>query len=268
MLLGAADLVEKRWWRSAFFFAAAVWVKLTPMVVALLFAALWPRRLGPKLLAALLVLGLVPFLSRPPAMVWGHYCDWVGHLSQTGSERWPGFRDAWTVWIVVCHLFEGKTGAVYLLDPLNSTVYRAVQLMAAAGVLGWCLLQKRAGIPSRQLVLSAFAAGCAWLMLFGPSIEHATFVFLAPVLAWAMLDRTGDPANRPLAWAAGLLILFLGFGGVARVLGEGLPLTLTALPVGTALFAVWLVVNQGLGTQALCGPTEPLCGSATSRQAA
>jgi hypothetical protein len=268
ILLGAADLARGRFWPSAFYLAGAVWVKLTPLTVALLFSALWPRRLGLKLLFALAVLAVIPFFSRPPSVVLGHYREWFNHLAQTGSERWPGFRDAWTMWLVVRHLFEGRIGSVYLLDPVEGVNYRVVQLTAAAGTLVFCLLQQRAGRPRRQLILWTLASGCAWLMLFGPAVEHATFVFLAPVLAWATLDQEGEPSTRPLALAAGILVLFFGFGSVARLFGESIPLTLTALPAGTALFYVWLILNRGSGKKDVCVPNKLLCDCDKPRHAA
>jgi alpha-1,2-mannosyltransferase len=239
LLLGVSALVRRRWWRGSFLLAGGVWVKLTPLAVGLLLCALWPRRLAPRLALALGVLALVPLVSRPPGVVLGRYMEWVGHMRQTGKERWPGFRDAWTAWSAARHMMEGREGPLPLKADLDSPGYRAVQLVTAAGALGWCLWQRRRGLGGEALGVRALAMGCAWLLLFGPATEHSTYVFLAPALAWGMLRDEGR--GRWLVVTAGVLILVLGWGALTRPWAEACPLVYAILPAGTALFVVWLV---------------------------
>ena len=82
--------------------------------------------------------------------------------------------------------------------------------------------------------------GLAWLMLFGPAVEHATYVFLTPVLNWALLQREGR-RGRWLIGAAFVLVMFLPWAVVAPAVMETAPVLLTVLPVGTALFTLWLI---------------------------
>jgi hypothetical protein len=77
-------------------------------------------------------------------------------------------------------------------------------------------------------------------MLFGPAVEHATYVFLAPSLAAAFLDQGAWPRGRWLIRGALLLVMGLGWGSLTRALCGGAPLGLVVLPLGTALFAAWL----------------------------
>jgi hypothetical protein len=72
-------------------------------------------------------------------------------------------------------------------------------------------------------------------------VEHATYVFLAPALAAAFLERDAWPRGRGLAVAAFVLVMVLGWGAVARLLPDRVPVLLAALPLGTALYAAWLV---------------------------
>jgi hypothetical protein len=252
LLLGAAAVARRRWWPAAFLLAASAWVKLTPLAPALLLCALWPRRLTGRLAVALAVGGLMPFLTRPPDVVLGHYREWVGHLLGSGSERWPGFRDGWTVWLVLRHLAEGATGPLPVRAPIDSSLYRAVQLFSAGAALAWCLRQQRRGPSRRWLVQATLGMGLAWLMLFGPAVEHATYVFLTPALAAAFLERDAWPRGRGLIVAAFVLVMVLGWGAVARLLPDRLPILLAALPLGTALYAAWLV-----GSAAACPPGRP-----------
>lgn len=224
---------------------AAVCLKLTPLPVVLLLAALWPRRLAGRLLAVVAGFFLLPFLTRPPGIVLDHYRQWIVHLLESGNVRWIGFRDGWTIWIVLRHWLGAQPGVPSLSAPLDSCWYRLVQLTTAAGVLGWCLWQRRCAarrhLGPRWLVHVTLSMGLAWLMLFGPAVEHATYVFLAPPLIWALLERRAWPHGRGLVLASFALIMLLGWGAVQRLLGPDWPVLLTALPAGTALFALWLL---------------------------
>jgi hypothetical protein len=247
LLLAASALVRRRGWAAGAALASAVLLKLTPLGPALLLCALYPRRLvGPFALALLAGLTL-PFLTKPPLIVWEHYREWAAHLTQTGSERWPGFRDAWTVWLVIGQAAAGLPGLPALRAPLDSPAYRVLQLLTAAGALAWCL--RRRGGDMRRATTLTLAMGAAWLMLFGPSIEHPTYVFLAPALNWALL-RTDGPRGRWLLAPAFVLVTFVGWGAVERAWADAVPALLTALPVGSALFLVWLIGYTGRGAAA------------------
>jgi hypothetical protein len=242
LLLGGAELARRHWWRAAFLLSLTVWIKLIPMAPALLLGALYPRRLAPRLALALVVVALLPFLTRTPVLVLEHYREWFEHLAHTGSKRWPGFRDGWTLWVVLRHSLEGASGPLALKTPLDSPVYRVLQLLSAAGILLWCLWLKKRGTEDRQLINLALAMSCAWLMLFGPAVEHATYVFLTAPLAWAILEEDSCfPRGRWLLWPAFILIMLLGWGSLARPVAEVFPPVLAALPLGTILFASWLI---------------------------
>lgn len=263
LLLGAASLARavrgdrrgtpsgREWWLAAFFLAAAVCLKLTPLAPVLLLTALWPRRLAGRLVVAITTFGLLPFLSRPPFIVLDHYREWLDHLLGTGTVRWLGFRDGWTVWVVLRHWFGGETGPLLLNEPMDSSWYRPVQLASAVFALLWCLWQQRRahrlGLAPRWLIHVTMSMGLAWLMLFGPAVEHATYVFLTPPLAWAVLERQAWPLGRGLILASFALVMVLGWGALTRLLPTW-PILLTALPAGTVLFVLWL-----LGYAASCG---------------
>jgi hypothetical protein len=240
LLLAVSALVRRRWWTAALLLAAAAWTKLTPLAPALLLCALWPRQLAPRLTAALVLGSLVPFVTRPPDVVLRHYAEWVAQLWHSGGTRWPGFRDAWTAWLVARHLLRGGGGAVPFLQPV-APAYVGVQLLSAACALAWCLWQQARRHRPRWLVRVTLAMGMAWLMLFGPAVEHATYAFLAPPLAWALLERGSGPRGRWLIVTAFVLIAVLGWDPLTRPWLDQLPFLLAALPVGSALLTVWLI---------------------------
>jgi hypothetical protein len=250
LLLGTAALLRRRWWRAAFLIGGSVAVKLTPLAPALLLCALWPRRLAGRLAVVLAVMAAVPFLTRPPDVVLHHYRDWFAHLASSSHKRWPGFRDAWTVWQVLRSI-GGEPGPIDLKEPLDSPVYRALQLLTAAAALGWCLWRRRRVRSRRWLATVTLSMGLTWLMLFGPAVEHATYVFLAPPLCWALLEGQGGRAGRWLIRMAFVFIMLLGWGTLTRPLRDRLPVLLVALPLGAALFLVWLLAYADPNRQTL-----------------
>jgi hypothetical protein len=246
LLLGSAAIVSRRWWSAAFLLAGATMIKVTPIAPALLLCALWPRALTPRFAVTLAVLAVAPFLTRPPDVVVNHYRDWGQHLTATSHERWPGFRDAYTVWQVGREYAAGVRGVPWLKEPLDSTVYRGLQLLTAFAALTWSQWVQRRAVSERESISRTLAVGMAWLMLFGPSSEHATYVFLAPVLCWAFLAAGQETWRRVLIGTAFALVMLLGWGSLTRPWLDALPVLLLALPLGTALFVVWLVpVSRG-----------------------
>jgi hypothetical protein len=233
------------WWLATVLLAVPVSLKLTPLAPVLLLVALWPRQLAWRLLVVIAGLFLLPFLTQPPDIVLSQYSEWIDHLMDSGNVRWLGFRDGWTIWIVLHHMFAGGSGGLSLLEPMDSSWYHLVQLATAAAALGWCLWQRQRtvshALEPRWLVHMTLSMGLAWLMLFGPAVEHATYVFLVPPLLWALLEHRAWPHGRGLIWTSFMLIMVLGWGAVTRRLAPEWPIVLTALPAGTALFVMWLL---------------------------
>lgn len=243
-----ASRARRRWWRAALLLAAAVCLKLTPLAPALLLCALWPGRLGWRVAMGVAGGLLVPFLMRPTAIVLDQYTDWLIHLMTSGQDRWQGFRDGWTVWLTLRHLADGLPGRLAICRPIDAPAYRFVQLGTALAALAWCLWLRhdsaRKGRSDAWVVHVTLCIGIAWLMLFGPAVEHATYVFLAPALAWAVVHRDDWQRGRYLVIASAALVLVLGWGALARAVIRLTPgagsLILAVLPLGTALFAAWL----------------------------
>jgi hypothetical protein len=252
LMLAAAAVVRRRWWSAAILLAVPVLVKLTPLVPTLLLCALWPRRLTVRFVLALFAGLLLPFATKAPAVVLHHYHEWLAHLLGSSSERWPGFRDAWTVWMAVRHLLVSD--ALVLDAPLSHPcLYRVLQLSTGLGVLAWCLWQQRRGVERRVLVALTLAMGLAWLMLFGPAVEHATYAFLAPMLAWAAVRRCDWRPARPIILAALALVYVCGWGALGRAWPAAAPWLLMALPLGTTMFVVWLCGYAATLSHAECG---------------
>lgn len=238
-LLGAAAVVRKNWWPAAAWLAASLCVKMTPVPIVLLLAALWPRQLVGRLTLLLLGALLMPFLTRSPAVVAEQYDGMVRQFQQTSNKRWEAFRDAWTIYLVAAEMLNAGDAPPPLRAPLESVPYRALQMVTAAAVLFWCLWWMRRTTAASWQVRMTLAMGAAWVLLFGPAVEQPTYIFLAPSLAWALLETR--LSGRFLITASAVMILVLGRTALIRPWQAAFPWTLAILPLGTAFFTAWLL---------------------------
>jgi hypothetical protein len=230
VLLAASAIARRRFWQAALLLAAAVSIKIWPLALVMLLVPWWPWALGSRFLAAGATLAAVPFLTRPWPYVLDQYRGWAAMLIDTRTLRWPGYRDAWTIW--------EATGAPPHLD-----AYLGLQLIGGLAVLAWCLVQGRRNRDVRHRLTSILAAWVTWQMLFGPGTERLTYMILAPVTAWAVVASLARRRGRTLALAAWLMTGPFGMGGLERALEPYSAAATAILPLGALVFAVWLVHN-------------------------
>jgi len=241
LLLAASAWVRERWWQTALLLGAAVFLKLSPIAVALLFCALAPRRLAPRFALVLLLGAALPVFTRSPDIVVAQYHDWYAHLTGNSGARWPGLRDAWTVWLLARH-WQGAIVDLRM-TVVDTPAYRGLQLAAAAALLGWCLWQNRRALSRRHVAAFTLGGGCAYLMLFGPATEFPTFVILAPLTAYAVVDALAFGRNRFLAGAAWVLTAVLPWNATTGQFQDALPILFAVLPAGAACAMLWLIVH-------------------------
>lgn len=240
LLLGATLAAEaQRWGWAAAAIAAATFFKIYPLAVGLLLVALYPRQLGWRLALALLAGFGLSLLLRGPVYGLEQYRGWFRSLG-ADPRRLDGpfgvWRDAWLLL---------RLARV----PITVSQYAAVQVAAGAAAASFCVWGQRArGWTGGRLRFAAFALGCGWVTLFGPSTESATYIFLAPALAYGTAVvisgrvEAMPRAARVTLWAAfGLLV-------AAEMLGAWVPAVRRSLwghalqPLGGLCFVSTLVV--------------------------
>ena len=178
LMMAVAGVAERRWNLAAVCITGAVLFKGYPLAIGLLLAAVYPRRFAPRLALALAVGLLLPFLLQRPEYVAHEYGSWLRLMGADDRKDGPvscGYRDLW----VLCQ-------AVGI--PLSRQWYMAIQLTTAGGLAAMCLVARWGGWPRRRLLAMLWGLGTCWMMLCGPATESSTYVMLAPVLAWAVLD--------------------------------------------------------------------------------
>jgi hypothetical protein len=197
LLMAAVTAADRqRWWAAALCIALASSLKIYPLALGLLLLVAYPRRLAVPLLVSLALAAGLPFLFQRTDYVLSQYQSWLWVLGRNANRRdFPpvaAYRDLW----LLVRVFR---------VPISYEGCHALRLgiaAACAAALAW--LRWR-GAPSRQVLTVALALSCAWIALCGPSTESSTYVILAPPLAWALLDPTGDRprgAGRLLVLAA------------------------------------------------------------------
>ena len=243
ILLGATDLIERKNNRAAFFLAFAFMIKSTILPILALLVLIRPFPLLPKLLFAIALLLLFPFLASPTSFVLAEYQSWYGHLQETKGLRWPGFRDAWYGWLVFQEqLHPGNFNDQLWSIPTNS-FYKVLQLLTGIGTAVVVLYWKTKLSDKVELTFRSIALGMIWVLLFGPASEFPTFAFIAPFLGWAWLERKTWNKGEPLLLISIVLILVLGWQNFTFPLKNHLPALLSALPLGTLCFALWLILQ-------------------------
>src|SRR5262249_29222552 len=103
------------------------------------------------------------------------------------------------------------------------------------------------GVEERRLAVLTLAGGVGWLLLLGPASEYPTFAFLAPFLAWGLVEKDTARRGRCLIVTAGVCGLGLGWNSLTRPPWAAAPWLVLALPLGTATFLCW-IVRRGMAS--------------------
>ncbi len=245
--LGLAAIVRQRWWTACWLLAVPVFIKLWPMAMVLLLMVFWPRKLMWRFVLVCAALAAIPFLTRPPSVVAWQYQQWYAGLTGPLQGRWPGYRDAWTIW-------------EQLWPPVRPHLYMAIQLATALAVLGWCIGQWRRLRPAAQaaghLLTLILAMWVSWQLLFGPGTEQLTYGIIAPSASWAVLASFAEKRARWLTVAAWAILAFLPSGTIERRVISFFPAGKIVLPLGVLLFVAWLIWHERGNTQGAGCPSS------------
>ena len=132
VIFASVAIKRQSWWMASTLLAMAVFIKIWPIAVALLLMACWPKQLSWRFAVVCAALAFLPFLTRPFSVVVAQYQEWYTSLMCSQQHRWPGFRDAWTIW-------------ENLWPPVSLGGYHVLQLASSIPVLLWCLWQNKRG---------------------------------------------------------------------------------------------------------------------------
>jgi hypothetical protein len=198
VLLAVAAVPTERWSVAAFCVAAATYLKIYPLAVGLILFLMAPRRLGWRLLVALLVLAILPFLFQHWSYVSQQYHEWISTRSADDRRLYPIKDvplDLWFLLVRLGHL------------PIPGFVYSVFQILSGGAIALFCLVGVRKDWPKERLLAGILALVCIWMTLCGPSTELQTYILLAPAVVLTLIDTS--PSSRPLWLRGGLLVVCL-----------------------------------------------------------
>jgi hypothetical protein len=201
VLLATAAITRERFNVAACCLALACLFKVYPLAVALLFMLFFPRRLGLRLILALVGGLLLPFLLQWPDYVANQYLGWWHHLES--NDRQLLIRDLW--------YRDFRLLVTAYVTPMSYQAYQIVEALAGIGIAGVCVLAGRFHISQERLLNLVLTLGSFWMTVVGPATESATFVLLAPVASWLMLKATTSEPNRVArtAWVVSYVLLLI-----------------------------------------------------------
>jgi len=234
LLLAVAAVPAERWSLAALCVAIAIYFKIYPLAVGLILVLIAPRKFGWRLLLALLVLGILPFLFQHWSYVSQQYHEWVATRSADDRRLYPLKDvplDLWFLLVRFGHL------------PIPGIAYTAFQVLSGGAIALFCLVGVRKNWPKERVLAGMLALVCIWMTLFGPATELQTYVLLAPAVVLTLVNAFVYP--RSIALRVGLLAVYLLMVlAVARTSflpnQKGLWI-LTIQPVAAVLFLVCCV---------------------------
>ena len=246
LLLAVAATLHGRWNWAALMLAAPIYFKIYPVAVALLLLLIYPRTLGWRLFA-LMVLGiLLPFAAQDIGYVSRQYDQWIGRLlhdDRSVNVFADSYRDLWLL-LRIAGL------------PISRASYLLLQAVAAAAIAGIIVVGRCRRWPTRELLHTALDLGCCWMVLLGPATENCTVILIAPTFALAVWQAFAEP--RPL-WTrvllAGIVCIFVASAVITSLPG-GRNWAYPLNPLATLLLAVERVLHLDTATVRMLHATD------------
>src|SRR6266436_172953 len=183
LLFGIVFCASGQWQITAACFAIATIFKLYPIALALLLVALYPGKLSWRLALWLAGLFLLTFLLQQRSYVLTQYQEWFAQLAHD-NRRLQGAYGTWRdAWLLL------RLARV----PMTMLAWTTLQLVAGILAAAFCVWGQRSGWNSRRCLAAAFCLASAWMTLFGPATEAATYIILAPAVIFGLITSWRSP---------------------------------------------------------------------------
>jgi hypothetical protein len=256
MLFAVAGAMRKQWTLSAAAIALATCFKLYPIALGLLLMLRFPWKIGWRLLVALSLAAVLPLLLQRAAYVIDQYTVWVHYLSSEDRQSGPitdWYRDFRALW------------RVYVMSMRQQT-YLIIELATAMLIALACLIACYRKMPIELWLANTLSLACCWMVVMGPATESATYILLAPAVAWGIVLSESNPKSRLARIAYGIILglfiasqLAINMGSAGKHFRDHLQ----PLPfAGTMLLIVVLMQNFARSPGCTSGASsEPIAAS-------
>jgi hypothetical protein len=232
LMLSISGAYSGQWTTAALCLGISAYIKIYPLAVGLLLVLVYPRQLGWRLAAALILLGALSFILQRPAYVFEQYQRWFA--SRAADDRRMNMDIAPRDFVMLLKALHIN---------LSGYAVSALQLLAGAGAAAVCILGRLQKWSEERLLICVLNLGSCWMLLFGPSTESATYVMLAPALVLAMLQAfhtSRYPAMRLWVCASFAILLLASVMNSFLGLKKGV-YTMSVQPLAGLLFAGYTV---------------------------
>lgn len=245
LVLGTVDIYDNKYLRGAFLLTTAVVLKSTVFPIIALVILAHPFAMFWRILLLGILFAFTPFLTRPPEIVLWQYGEWWRHLQATQDIRWPGYRDFWYIMLSLAEWVRLGDFDPLFWDCSAPFLYKLLQAGTGIGCFILGILWKP--LPPGEWYPRTLSLGLAWLMVFGPATELPTYGLIAPMFCWAFIQQSsrvgkttfkGQPYLLRVALA---LVLIISWRELTIYLTPIFPPILAAAPLGTLIFAIWLI---------------------------
>jgi Glycosyltransferase family 87 len=238
LMLAVAAARVQRWSCAALCVAMATALKIYPVALGLLICVIAPRPFGWRLLIALLLVAVAPFLFQHWSYVFDQYRAWISTRSADNRLNYPikyASLDLWFLIHWIGHL------------PLLPFLYTLLQVGSGGAVAVFCIWGKWKDWVIERMLIGLFCLSLIWMMLLGPATESYTYVLLAPALSLVLVHVFTETRSTWLqVWVLAAFSLQLIAMARTSFLPGFKPLwILSAQPLSALLFLgaclVWLL---------------------------
>ncbi|MBV9644002.1 MAG: DUF2029 domain-containing protein [Verrucomicrobia bacterium] len=183
LMFAIAAVHGERWNIAALCIAVATFFKIYPIAVGMLICVVAPRRFTWRLLLALLILFVAPYLFQHWSWVTEQYRVWMATRASDNRLNYSTKYmpiDLWFLLHTIAHF------------PIAQWLYTLIQL-STAGLIPllyiWGLWRRW---DSRRALCGQFFLVSIWMTLCGPATEAHTYLLMAPALVIASVKAFRD----------------------------------------------------------------------------
>jgi hypothetical protein len=187
LLFAMAAVHRERWSTAAFCIAFATYLKIYPLAVGMLICVMAPRRFIWRILLALLVLAVAPYLFQHWSYVTEQYHAWIGTRASDNRVNYSikyAPIDLWFLLHTIAHI------------PIPAWFYTFIQITAGGHIALLSIWGLHKGWSSDRLLCGQFFLVSIWMTLCGPATEAHTYLLMAPALVCALVNAFRD--RQPL----------------------------------------------------------------------
>jgi glycosyl transferase family 87 len=186
----AVTAVRREQWNvAAGCVGLATFFKIYPLAVGMLICVVAPRRFIWRLLLALLVFALAPYLLQHWSYVTDQYRAWIATRASDNRLNYSikyAPIDLWFLIHVIGHL------------PISAGLYTLIQIATGSLIAIFCIWGRWKAWSTERVLCGLFFLVSIWMTLCGPATEAHTYLLMAPALVIALVKSFHDRQSLSL----------------------------------------------------------------------